>query len=435
MSRSEEIASVLGIGVALVAVAACQVERSTPLDSTAAPADETTISMTGSHQGLLYGRVTTGDGATREGRLRFGADEEALWGNYFNGFRPDNPWLEYVPQQQLAGEWAPLEIVGIRLPWQRPSPFGRPFMARFGDIARIEPRGGDLVVVLKSGTVFHLDRFAADDVADGLRVWDPSGGVADIGEWSIRSIQFLPAPTSGDSPRPLFGTVRTREGSFTGLMQWDREQGLVSDELHGRSADGEVSLRFDRIRSIARRPDGGAVVTMTDDREVLLTSGREVGRANRGAYVDDPRYGRVLVSWEAIERVDFSEGGTGPSYGDFQPGRSLAGRVVTRSGRQHAGRIVYDLDENESTETLDAPSEGVDYTIPFSFVAAIELPEVDAPEATQAHVVLRSGEDLQLDRVGDLGESNAGLLIFPSGGQPPSYVPWDDVERVELEWE
>ncbi len=90
-------------------------------------------------------------------------------------------------------------------------------------------------------------------------------------------------------------------------------------------------------------------------------SGTSWGRVN----VDDRRYGRVLISWDAFERVDFSDfssGGSGPAYGDFPPGSPLTGSVTTHAGHRLAGRLVYDLDESETTETLDAPSQGVDYT-------------------------------------------------------------------------
>ena len=43
----------------------------------------------------------------------------------------------------------------------------------------------------------------------------------------------------------------------------------------------------------------------------------------RGKYVDDRRYGRVLISWDAFERVDFCSSSSGPAYGDFPPGRPL----------------------------------------------------------------------------------------------------------------
>ncbi len=389
----------------------------------------TTPEIAGPHAGLLYGRVTTDDGAIYEGRLRWGGDEEALWGNYFKGFKDENPWVRYAPPERPSIEVLGIEIAG----WERQKDLGRPFMARFGDIARIEPRGRDIRVILKSGAVFVLDRFAADDLADGVRVWDGTRGVVDLGEQQIRSVEHLSAPRFGAGPYPLHGTVRTRQGDFTGFVQWDREACVGSDELDGHTADGELSLRFDTIRSIARRSPDSALVTRLQGREIELSGIREVGGGDGGIYVDDPRYGRVLISWDAFERVDFSEGGAGPAYGDFPPGRPLTGSVITRSGRRLTGRLVYDLDESETTETLDAPSQGVDYTIPFGLVASIVPTSLEERGVQRAKVTLNSGEALQLERTGDLGEGNAGLLIFQDGRQSPEYVPWTDVEQVDLD--
>ncbi len=63
-----------------------------------------------------------------------------------------------------------------------------------------------------------------------------------------------------------------------------------------------------------------------------------------------------------------------PAYGDFPTGRPLTGDVTTRGGRRFTGRLVYDLDESETTETLDAPSQDVTYNIPFGLIASIVLP-------------------------------------------------------------
>ncbi len=391
---------------------------------------------TTAHEGLLYGRITTDDGEIYEGRLRWGGDEEALWGNYFNGAKEVNPWLAHAPPERLPKERFSIDVFGIEIAgWDRRINLARPFMARFGDVARIEPRGRDLRVILKSGTVFDLDRFGADDVADGVRVWDGTRGVVDIGEWRIRTIEFLPTPRArlGTGPYPLHGTVHTRHGTFTGLVQWDREQAVGPDVLHGHTADGELSLRFDSIRSIARRSGDSSLVTLLDGREIVLSGTREVGQGNRGIYVDDQRYGRVLISWEAFERLDFSPGGTGPGYGDFPPGRPLTGSVITRSGRRLAGRLVYDLDESETTETLDAPSHGVNYTIPFGLIASIVRSGLEEGGPPRDRVILHSDEELQLEHAGDLGELNAGMLIFSDDRQHPEYVPWTDVERVDFD--
>jgi hypothetical protein len=381
------------------------------------------------HQSFLYGRISTLDGVTYEGRLRWGGGEEAFWGNYFNGARKENPWAAYVPPEQLPKEGRPIEILGVEIFYrEHPIDLRRLLMARFGDIARIEARGRDVRVTLKSGTVLDLDRFSASDFDDGVRVWDDTRGVVDLDSLRIRAIELLSAPRLGAAPDRLHGTVRSRQGDFTGFVQWDREQSVGSDELVGHSAGGEVRLRFNTIRSIAPRPPDSSLVTLLDGREILLSGTRAVGQGNRGIYVDDPRYGRVLVSWAAFEGIEFSPGGSGPAYGDFPPGRPLTGAVTTRAGRRLTGRLVYDLDESEITETLDAPSQGVDYTIPFGLIASIEL-----PSAQHARVTLHSGEELQLERAGDLGERNAGILIFVDGRPRPEYVPWADVVQVDLD--
>ena len=419
-------ASVLG---ALAVIAAYSVVGGT-LASDSPPASRSTGAV---HAGLLYGRVTTTDGITYEGRLRFGGgrgrDEEALWGNYFNGRKDGNPWVDPASLEQSPRERFSMEIFGIEVALARPYDLSRPFMARLGDIARIDARGRDLRVTLKSGTVVELDRYEADDFADGVRVWDGTEGVVDLHERRIRTIEFQRGAVAGSAgPYPLFGTVRTRQGEFSGLVQWDRQACVGSDELAGRSADGEISIRFDEMSSIVRSTGEGALVRLVDGREVALTHTRRDGRANRGMYVDDPRYGRVLISWGAFERVDFSPGGTGPAYTDFPPGHPLTGSVATRSGVRLAGRLVFDLDESETTETLDAPSGGVDYTILFGLIASIE-----PLGAEGARVTFHDGEALRLEAGGDLAATNAGMLIFAEGAAHPRYVPWGEVGRVQLD--
>ncbi len=148
-------------------------------------------------------------------------------------------------------------------------------------------------MTLKSGTVFPLGRFAADDVAEGVRVWDGTSGVVDLHERRIRTIELLPTPRLGAAPARLHGTVRTRQGDFTGFIQWDREGHVGTDELEGRTADGDLGLRFDTIRSIARESRDSARVSLLDGGEVVLSGTREVGQEIHGIHVEDRRYGRV----------------------------------------------------------------------------------------------------------------------------------------------
>jgi hypothetical protein len=400
-----------------------------------APAASPAMAAEDAHPSFLYGRIATIDGVTYEGRLRWGGGEEAFWGDYFNGAKKENPWVEYVPPEQIPKESRPIEIFGLEIARrEHPTDFGRLFMARFGDIARVEASGRDVRVTLKSGTIFNLDRFSASDFDDGLRVWDATQGMADLDSLRIRMIQLLPTPRPGAAPERLYGKVRTRAGEeFTGFLQWDREKCVGSDELAGYTGGQQRSIQFDTIRSIARRSRDSSLVTLVDGREIVLSGARAVGEGNRGVYVDDARYGRVLVSWDAFERVEFSPGGSGPAYGDFPAGGPLTGSVTTHDGRRLAGRLIYDLDESEFTETLDAPSQGVDYTIPFGLVASIVLPGREEGSARRASVTLHTGKELQLECAGDLGRGNGGILIFVAERQRPQYVPWTDVEQVALD--
>ena len=61
------------------------------------------------------------------------------------------------------------------------------------------------------------------------------------------------------------------------------------------------------------------------------------------------------------------------------------------------------------------------------------LPGPEERNTQRARVILHSGERLQLERTGDLGEGHAGILIFVDGRQRPEYVPWADVEQVDLD--
>src|SRR6185436_19241653 len=135
--------------------------------------DDTRRASIETTQGFLYGRIGTVSGATYEGRLRWGRSEEAFWGDYFNGAKKENTWSALVAPERLPRESHSVTVFGFEITKREKSiDLGRLFMARCGDIARIEAHGKDVHVKLKSGTVFVLDRMEAGDFDDDVRVWD-----------------------------------------------------------------------------------------------------------------------------------------------------------------------------------------------------------------------------------------------------------------------
>lgn len=426
MKKTLFVALLIAVAVTAVAV----VVGSRIIREIAPPDHASAGSLQETHPSMLYGRVTTVTGAVHEGRLRFGGDQEAFWGDYFNGVKKENPWAAYVPKDQLPKIRTTRTFLGLAIGEEEQQiDLRRPFMVRLGDVSRIEAQNHDVNVTLKSGIVTKLDRLSASDFDDGVQVWDPKRGVISLDNKWVRSIEFLPAPEGGVIPQRLHGTVRTEAGAeFSGFMQWDRQESLGSETLDGRADGRDVNLRFDGIRTIVREKAGGARVTLRDGRELVVSGSRDVGPDNQGVYVDDARYGRVLVTWNALERVDLTPGGSGPSYEEFPAAPPLQGSVTTGSGKTLAGRLVFDLDESETIETLDARRDGVHYTIPFGLIRELELGD----EAERAVLTLHSGERLELERTGDLDETNAGLLVLAEGGEPPVYVRFEEVRRIEL---
>ena len=132
-------------------------------------------------------------------------------------------------------------------------------------------------------------------------------------------------------------------------------------ERRARRARRPRSRRGARQFAARRRSRESARVTLLDSREIVLADTKDVGKDNRGIYVDDPRYGRVLIPWDSFDLVDFSTPGVGagaggPAYHDFPAGSPLTGSITTQAGRRLAGRLIFGLDGSEITQTLDAPS-------------------------------------------------------------------------------
>jgi hypothetical protein len=375
--------------------------------------------------GYLHGKLTTRDGATYEGRMRWD-DEEASWVDFFNSSKAENPWVEDVPRRIRRSRGESIKLFGVEIA-RRSGDEGRQFVARFGDIAKIRVDHGDEASVwMKSGTRFAIEG-GSNDVEAAVTVWDPKVGEIQIPWRRIDTLEFSGGGQASDAPARLHGTVETSSGSFTGSIQWDQHECLAIDKLDGESDDSDIALVMGNLKAIERSGRRASRVTLRDGSTMELSGTNDVNDENRGIYVDDPRYGRVLIRWRAFERVRFDEG-RAAAYADFAPGKPLRGKVVDADGKTHSGRLVFDLDESETWELLNGWKDDIEYSIPFALVASITPINDD-----ESRVVLTNGEQLKLDGQTDVGGDNLGMLIFESDTAKPTYVPWDDVERVEFE--
>src|SRR5262245_4891290 len=89
----------IGLGLAIAGYLALKqnVAPATPASTAITPS----TAAAEAHPSFLYGRITSDDGAIYEGRLRWGRDQEAFWGD---GFKEQNPWAAHVPPERLRKE-------------------------------------------------------------------------------------------------------------------------------------------------------------------------------------------------------------------------------------------------------------------------------------------------------------------------------------------
>lgn len=377
--------------------------------------------------GFIYGQVKTHSGTTYEGLIRWD-DEEAFWGDHFNSTKDELPYWRDIPRRERR---VPIEVfgiqIGVRGEWDGET---RQLVARFGDIEKIEVlRGERANLTLRDGSVIEVDG-GSNDLGATLMVHDRDRGVVEVPWRKIDTIRFMAAPAGTEAyDRRLFGTVETTEGRFEGYIQWDSEECVASDVLDGETDDAKLSLPFARISSIERMGRNRSKVTFASGESEVMSGSNDVNSDIRGVWVEDPRFGRVQVSWDAFRKVDFKPApSSGPGYDQFEKPKELRGSVRDIDGKVYKGRLVFDADEQETWEMLDGDAGGITYSIPFGMVASVE------PQGGHAsRVTLKNGLDLRLEDSHDVSEDNSGVFVIEGPESKPRYIPWDEVARIDLE--
>ncbi len=384
-------------------------------------------------EGFIYGKITTEDGDVYQGAIRWGK-EEVYWTDMFNASKTDNPNLDYLSRDELdqmrygrrdydngVATWVSN--------WSSSRTSVHEFSCMFGVIKSIEPsRWDEIEVTLQDGSVVEVDGDGYNDIGNKIRVRDDEIGQIELSWRRIEKIEFMDTPSQLDSKfgEPLYGTVETDFGKFTGFVQWDHDERVSTDVLDGDTYDGDVSIEFGKIKSIENR-GSRSQVTLMSGRELVLRGSNDVDEGNRGIIVTVDGLGRVDIPWRDFEKVTFEENfkKSGPAYSSFKNIKKLSGTVTTTKGDLKGG-IIYDLDETYDYEVLNGRDDDLEYVIPFANIKEI------APRSYRYSVVtLRDGSELRLERSQDVNEDNTGLLVFD--GKDPVYVAWREVENIKFD--
>lgn len=380
-------------------------------------------------EGFIYGKLTTIDGDTYTGQMRWGDRGEGFWTDHFNGNKEDNENYRYLTRderndlrdrQRDRNGWSSFQISWGRNEWETT----HEFRAEFGNISRIDiTRRSVVEVTLRNGDKIFVED-GSDDFGATIMLMDEELGSMKFNWNRIESIEFMNTPSKlksriGDA---LYGTVEYYGGTVTGFIQWDHDERYTTNVLDGDTRDGDMKIEFGNIKSIERDRSGSNVVTNAG-RELYLRGSNDVNSSNNGIIVNT-EFGRVDISWREFKKVEFSKApNSGKAYSDFEV-KKISGTVTTTDGKTLNGNLIFDLDEEYNFEMLQGKDDDIDYFIPFSNIKSFTPRNYD-----NAQIVLKNGTELMLGEGRDVSDQNDGVLVF-SGSGDPVFVNYDKIKSI-----
>ena len=392
--------------------------------------------------GRIYGTVNTNDGDSITGAISWD-DEEVFWTDHFNGNKAEPTDLSRLSaaDQELILDRQPgpqLDFNGTTIELVKWFSGGtlepQDFYLEFGSISIIEPLGGDKVkVTLRDNSVIQGDG-GSNDLGADVMVRSDDGTLHEIDWDDIKTVVFAADSEEAASVgEHLYGKVKTKSGDFQGKVQWDHDERVGSEKLDGDVDDNEVSIEFSNIVSITKvktKEKNGSQVVTKDGSNRFMDGTNDVDDDNRGIYVDDPRFGRVDVTWEHFISVEFiRDPGQQPlaTYADFEQVGRLHGTVVLQDGTSISGHLTYDVDESTSAEMISGRTEaGLRYMIPLRLVSSI----IREDEET-VRVKMIKGNDLTLHGERDVNHKNNGIIIDVEN-EGAKYIEWQLVKSISF---
>ena len=394
------------------------------------------VTVKADDSGRIYGEITTDEGDTFEGFIRWDKNE-GNWVDIFDASKERPKRSKYKEsRRKYRDRKATIEIFGITIGKSRSSSSGWWSTAqsgiRFGHIMTLEVTDDDAVLLtLKSGQEIELSE-SCSDIGSGIReiiIEDEHEGEIELVWDDLETIEFMQAPSGAESNfgERLYGTLTTRRGNeYTGFVCWDVDELFPTDILDGDEKHRSRKIKFGKIASIERYSSSGARVTLTNGNQMVLRGTNDVDDDNRGIVISDPGFGQVTVKWDEFDRLDFKKAPHQVRYKEFDGGRRLTGTVYTEDGDSYTGTIRWDNDEEYTWEILNGDYRDVEFDIEFGLIKSIEK-----RSRRSSIVTLRDDRSFRLCGSNDVDEDNKGIFVtLPDGDEVE--IEWEDFDRVDF---
>jgi len=383
--------------------------------------------------GRVYGKITTGDGDTYEGLIRWDKNE-ANWVDILNGTKDRDEETDFKRKRRSSRDHSNIRLFGIYVGENGSNLWGSSAASgvRMGHIKMLEPDGDDAVLLtLKSGKTVQLSE-GSTDIGTNIReiiIEDKNEGDVELTWDDIEKMELLPTPAAATSNlgERLYGTLTTRAGDqYTGFVCWDMDETLTDDLLEGETRDRSRKIKFDKIASIERYSASACEVTLKAGESVVLRGTNDVDESNRGITVSDPAFGDVTVQWGEFDKVEFKPAPAQVTYDRFDGGKPLHGTVYTEEGESYTGTIRWDDDEEYTWELLNGNYRDAEFQIEFGLIKKIEK-----QSSRSTTVTVSDGRTFRLRGSNDVDEDNKGIRIKVDGGKEVD-IDWEEFAKVEF---
>ncbi len=394
----------------------------------------TALTVFADSSGRIYGTLTTVDGDTYTGLIRWDKNE-ASWVDVLDGTKEMPKARAEGTPRKYREKRTSIEIFGLKIGGANVN-WGDAFAAqsgiRFGHLKSLEAVDDDkAMLTLKSGEQIEFAGGSTDigsDVREVI-VEDAKEGEIEFVWSDINRIDFAQGPSdlTSDFGERLYGTVTTRRGdTFTGFVAWDVDEALGNDVLDGEENGRSRKIKFDKIASIERYSSNGATVTLKTGESMLLRETNDVNDENRGIVVGDPAFGQVVISWDDFDKVMFTSDFKPVTYDSFKPTAPMYGTITTEEGKTYTGQVRWDDDEQFTWELLNGDYHDIQFEIEMGLIKQIEKRSYRSSDVTTL-----DGRVFRLRGSNDVDEDNKGIFVKTDAGDEVE-VNWEDFTKLEL---
>lgn len=381
------------------------------------------------HTNFIYGEVRLKNREKINGIIQW-TDGQMLLTDVLTATKNTQPYLKYLNAGQISAlnkknksgsiDWAFLNLWKDNIPERQLEG-----ICRFGDINLIHNTGdNNLQIYLKNGKKLRLSLKAEKDIVRIVEVFGASSRKIALHDISSIAFTAIKPEDVAWKRSPLYGTVYTLRGSYSGFISWGRTKFVTSRTLYGRHGDDMLAVKFWDIKRIEKK-DAGANIIFNSGKILHLENTTDVSKLHEGIAVSSYRLGRVVIPWSEFKSVSFKSASLDKtSLQVFADPSRLMATLHTKSDQSYSGNCTFDLDEEWDCELVEGYYNHLFYQIPLKNVSYIQ-----PLNATHSRVMLKNNQVYILGSTNEVTARNWGTILW-GGRTSRNYIDWQDTRRI-----